>query len=125
MSHFMTSPLHRFLTLALLVILLVTALVAGSGGPTGVARAQMAGSEVIKIVSSLPRTGASKVQTDAIVNGIQMAIEEDAALGTPFAIVYEDLDDATLARGTWDAAIEAANARRAVNDSDVMVYVGT
>ena len=31
---------------------------------------------VVKIVSSLPRTGSAKAQTDTIVNGIQMAFDE-------------------------------------------------
>jgi branched-chain amino acid transport system substrate-binding protein len=35
------------------------------------------------------------------------------------------MDDATAARGQWDAAKEAENANRAVNDPDVMVYLGT
>ena len=30
----------------------------------------------VKIVSSLPRTGSAKGQTDTIVNGIVMALEE-------------------------------------------------
>ena len=31
---------------------------------------------LIKIVSSLPRTGSAKAQTDTIVNGIKLALEE-------------------------------------------------
>ena len=31
---------------------------------------------VVKIVSSLPRTGAARQQTDTIVNGIRMALED-------------------------------------------------
>jgi branched-chain amino acid transport system substrate-binding protein len=40
-------------------------------------------------------------------------------------IVYQDLDDATAAKGAWDAAKEAENANQALNDPDVMVYIGT
>ena len=36
-----------------------------------------------------------------------------------------DLDDATAAKGAWDAAKEAENANLAVNDADVMAYIGT
>ena len=35
------------------------------------------------------------------------------------------MDDATPARGAWDAGKEAENANKAVADADVMVYVGT
>ena len=78
----------------------------------------------IKIVSSLPRTGSAKGQTDAIVNGIRMALEEvDNKVGD-FKLVYEDLDDATAAQGQWTAEREGANADQAVKDGDTMVYIG-
>jgi branched-chain amino acid transport system substrate-binding protein len=79
----------------------------------------------IKIVSSLPRTGSSKGQTDAIVNSFKMALDEAGNQAGGFAITYEDWDDATPARGTWDAGKERANAYQAASNPDVMVYVGT
>jgi len=82
-------------------------------------------SGTIKIVSSLPRTGSSKGQTDTIVNAIKMALDEAGNKVGGATIVYEDMDDATPARGAWDAGKEAENANKAVNDPDVMVYVGT
>jgi branched-chain amino acid transport system substrate-binding protein len=81
--------------------------------------------EVIKIVSSLPRTGSAKAQTDTIVNGIKMALEEAKWKAGKFVIKYEDLDDATASEGKWTAEKEAANAEQAIKDSDVMVYIGT
>lgn len=81
--------------------------------------------EVIKIVSSLPRTGSSNAQTTTIVNGIKMAIEEAGGKVGDFTLVYEDWDDASPERGTWDPAVEAANADKAINDSDIMAYIGT
>lgn len=86
-----------------------------SGGDSG----------TIKIVSSLPRTGLSKAQTDDIVDGFNMALEENNNKAGNFDIVYEDMDDATAQSGKWDAATEAGNATKAVNDPDVMVYLGT
>ena len=82
-------------------------------------------SDTIKIVSSLPRTGSSKTQTDTIVNSINMCLDEAGKKAGKFTIVYEDLDDATAAAGKWDAAKEAENANKAKNDKDVMVYIGT
>jgi branched-chain amino acid transport system substrate-binding protein len=82
-------------------------------------------SGVIKIVSSLPRTGSAKGQTDTIVNGIVMALEEASYKAGAFTIKYEDLDDATAAAGQWTAEKEAANADQAIKDSDVMIYIGT
>jgi branched-chain amino acid transport system substrate-binding protein len=82
-------------------------------------------SGTIKIFSSLPRTGSFKDHSDTMVNSFRMAIEEANNKVGGATIVYEDLDDATPAKGAWDAGKEAENANRAVNDPDVMVYVGT
>jgi branched-chain amino acid transport system substrate-binding protein len=80
--------------------------------------------KVIKIVSSLPRTGSAKAQTDTIVNGIKMALEEADYKAGDFKIEYEDLDDATANDGKWTPERETANANKAINDPDVMIYIG-
>ena len=80
--------------------------------------------KVIKIVSSLPRTGSAKGQTDTIVNGIRMAFDEAGYKVGDFTIKYEDLDDATAADGKWNPDRESANADKAMKDPDVMVYIG-
>ena len=81
--------------------------------------------DLLKIVSSLPRTGSAKQQSDTIVRGIRMAIEEAGGRVGPFRVEYLDLDDSTAAAGQWTSEAEAANARRALQDPDVMAYVGT
>src|SRR5688572_29590662 len=65
---------------------------------------------LIKIVSSLPRTGSANAQTGTIVNGIHMAIDEIGGKIGQYTIVYEDWDDASPQRGNWDPAVENANA---------------
>lgn len=80
---------------------------------------------LVKIVSSLPRTGSIKSQTDSIVGGIRLALEEGSWRAGGYAIQYLDWDDATAAAGQWTAEAEIANAQRAVLDPDVMVYLGT
>jgi branched-chain amino acid transport system substrate-binding protein len=79
------------------------------------------------IVSSLPRTGSSKGQTDTVVNAAKQRLEEDnyQACDGKFTIEYRDWDDATAAKGQWDEAAEASNANKAAADTDVMVYIGT
>jgi branched-chain amino acid transport system substrate-binding protein len=83
-----------------------------------------ASANTIKIVSSLPRTGSAKGQTDTIVNGIKMAFEEANNKAGDFTIEYLDLDDATAADGKWTPERESANADQAVKDSDIMIYIG-
>src|SRR5262249_33145485 len=91
---------------------------AGGGGGT---------SGTIKIVSSLPRTGSSKGQSDTVVNAINQRLEQDKsqACNGQFTIKYDDMDDATAAAGKWDPTQEANNANKAAADQDVMVYIGT
>jgi branched-chain amino acid transport system substrate-binding protein len=92
-----------------------TAASSGSGG-------------VIRIYSSLPDTGSSKLQVDTVINAMKLAIN-DFTGGTGkignYTIDYVSLDDATAAKGQWDADQEKANANKAVNDPDAMVYLGT
>lgn len=86
-------------------------------------------SDDIKIVSSLPRSGSAKGQTDAIAAGIRLAFTEVgnkvACGGKEYRIVYRDLDDATAAAGQWTAEQEISNANLARLDPDVLAYIGT
>ncbi|MCC7368915.1 MAG: branched-chain amino acid ABC transporter substrate-binding protein [Chloroflexi bacterium] len=78
----------------------------------------------IKIVSSLPRIGPAKTQTDSIVFAIKLALDEVSSRVDGAQIVYEDWDDATAERNAWDAGKEAENAQKAAADPDAMVYLG-
>ena len=93
---------------------------ASSPAPSPVASAP----NVIKIVSSLPRTGSANAQTTTICNGIKMAIDEIGGTihtnNGDFTIAYEDWDDASPQRGNWDPAVEAANSDKAIKDADIM-----
>lgn len=81
--------------------------------------------QIVKIVSSLPRTGSANAQTTTMVNSIRMAIDDVGGKVGAFKVVYEDWDDASPERGQWDPAVEAANADRAIKDTDVIAYIGT
>ncbi|HEY3789918.1 MAG TPA: branched-chain amino acid ABC transporter substrate-binding protein, partial [Urbifossiella sp.] len=93
---------------------------AGCGGSTS----SDGGAGTIKLVSSMPRTGTAKGQTDTVANGIQMAIEEFGHTVAGMKINYEDWDDATATKGSWTAELESANAKKAILDEDVMAYIG-
>jgi len=94
----------------------MTALVGCSGGNEP---------QMIRIVSSLPRTGSAQGQTNSIVNGIKMALAEVNYQVGNFKIEYQDLDDATATAGKWEANAELANANKAARDPNVMAYIGT
>ena len=119
-------PIRFSIPLLAFALFLVIGLAAG--------RRESAGDpNVIKIISSLPRSGSARGQTDTIVNGIKLAIHEaDYKIeltenGQPktYTLKYLDLDDATAAAGQWTIEQEIANAYQARNDPDVMVYIGT
>jgi branched-chain amino acid transport system substrate-binding protein len=58
-------------------------------------------------------------------NAIRMALSEiNGKIGNA-TIQYMDMDDATAAKGQWDAAQEAMNAKQALADPDVVAYIGT
>jgi len=78
----------------------------------------------IKVVSSLPRTGSAKNQTDSMANGIKLALDEVGYKVGDFTIRYEDMDDATASAGQATDDQEQANALEAANDPSVMVYLG-
>ena len=111
-----TAPRIAWIVVGLIIV--GSLLASGRSGPAG-------NPNLVKIVSSLPRTGSAKAQTDTIVNGIQIALDEAGGKAGPFEVVYADWDDATASAGQWTAEAETANARRAVRDPDVMVYIGT
>ena len=91
---------------------------AGTGGTTGASTAK-----TVKIISSLPMTGASRTQTVEIVNSIKMAIDETKIPNV--TVQYDALDDATAAKGSWEASQESENARKAIGDKSVVAYIGT
>jgi len=103
---------------AISALALVVGACGGGGGGGGATTAK-----TVKIMSSLPMTGASRTQTVEIVNSIQMAIADTKINNV--TVQFEALDDATAAKGSWDAAQEAENARKAINDKSVVAYIGT
>ncbi|MEW6405257.1 MAG: branched-chain amino acid ABC transporter substrate-binding protein [Chloroflexota bacterium] len=108
---------------ALLSVLVIASMALAACGPSGTG-----GSETtLKIVSSLPMTGASLTQTQTIVNAMQLRVEQAGgkACGGKYTIVYEPWDDASAALGKWDPAVETENANKAAADPTIVAYLGT
>jgi branched-chain amino acid transport system substrate-binding protein len=109
-----------FALMAVLVVASVILAACGGGGGGG-------GGATLKIVSSLPMTGASLTQTQTIVNAMQLRLEQAGgkACGGKYTVVYEAWDDASAALGKWDPAVETENANKAAADPSIVVYLGT
>jgi branched-chain amino acid transport system substrate-binding protein len=92
----------------------------GGGGSTG---ASVSGSS-LTIYSSLPLQGASKPQSDALVNGMKLALKEAGNKAGKFTIKYQSLDDSTAQAGKWDPGQVSADARKAAQDKSTILYLG-
>lgn len=72
----------------------------------------------------MPRTGSARGQTDTIANGIRMAIDEYGDEIAGMKIDFQDWDDADASSQSWTPELETTNAQKAINDPDVMAYIG-
>ncbi|MGE5251986.1 MAG: branched-chain amino acid ABC transporter substrate-binding protein [Bacteroidota bacterium] len=107
------------------VIALASMVLAACGGAPGGGGAASGGT--LKIVSSLPMTGASLTQTQTIVNAMKLRVDQAGgkACGGKYTLVYEPWDDASAALGKWDPAVETENANKAAADTSIVAYLGT
>jgi branched-chain amino acid transport system substrate-binding protein len=92
----------------------------GGGGGGG----SDSGRTTLTIYSSLPLQGDSRPQSESVVNGEKLALEEAGGKVGQFKITYKSLDDATAAAGKWEAGQTSANARKAAQDQSTIVYLG-
>jgi branched-chain amino acid transport system substrate-binding protein len=106
---------------------LLTALafgVAACGGGGGGGGGGGAGRTTLTIYSSLPLQGDSRPQSESVVNGEKLALEEAGGKVGKFKITYKSLDDATAAAGKWEPGQTSADARKAAQDQSTIVYLG-
>jgi branched-chain amino acid transport system substrate-binding protein len=83
------------------------------------------GSTSLTIYSSLPLQGTSRGQSEAVINGEKLALEDVGSKVGKFTIKYTSLDDSTAQNpGTADESKTAQNARQAVRDKSTIFYLG-
>ena len=81
------------------------------------------GGDTAKVVSSLPLQGASRPQTTAMVDGMELALKQRDNKAGDVTIEYESLDDSTAQVGSWTPEATSANAREAAQDDSVVAYI--
>src|SRR3954468_9323390 len=86
-----------------------------SGGSSG-------GSKTLTIYSSLPLQGASRPQSEDVINGEKLALKQRGGKAGDITIKYVSLDDSTAAAGKWDAGQTKANARKVAQDDSAIAY---
>jgi branched-chain amino acid transport system substrate-binding protein len=82
------------------------------------------GSNSLTIYSSLPLQGDSRPQSQSVVNGEKLALEEANNKVGKFTIKYVSLDDATASAGKWEPGKTSANGRKAAQDKGTIAYLG-
>jgi branched-chain amino acid transport system substrate-binding protein len=82
------------------------------------------GGRTLTVYSSLPLQGASKNQSEAIGNGMELALKQAGSKAGDYTIKYVPLDDSTAQAGAWTPEATTANARKAAQDDSAIAYLG-
>jgi branched-chain amino acid transport system substrate-binding protein len=82
------------------------------------------GGGTLTLFSSLPLQGASRVQSEDILNGQRLALDQVNGRVGRWRIKLVSADNSTAQSGGWEPSATAANARKAAGDSDVVAYLG-
>jgi branched-chain amino acid transport system substrate-binding protein len=83
-----------------------------------------ASAEDLTIYSSLPLVGSARAQSQDVVRGEQLALEQSGGRAGPFSVRFASLNDASRRTGTWEPFRTSAGARRAANDPTAIAYLG-
>jgi branched-chain amino acid transport system substrate-binding protein len=96
----------------------------GGGSSSTASTSGSASGGTVDVYSSLPLQGASKDQTNAMVNGIKLALKEAGNKAGNMTVKYTSLDDSTAQAGNWDPGQTAQNARKVAQDDKAVGYIG-
>ena len=99
---------------------------AGCGEDDGgdAASATCVSGNTLTIYSSIPFDPTDRKQSDDIVDGEKLALEEVGGKVGKYDIKYVSLDDSTPSAGKWDAGKTSSNARQAAQDKTTIAYLG-
>jgi len=100
--------------------------VTGCGGDDdgGGDEGEAGGGGTVTVYSSLPLQGAPRAQSEKMVNGIELALEQAGGKAGNVTVEYVSLDDATPQAGSWTPEATSANARKAAQDDSSIAYIG-
>src|SRR4028118_373956 len=119
---------HRWLVVWTCLLAILTFGVAacgddeGEGG--GTASEGGGGGGPLTVYSSLPLQGDSRPQSEDVVRGIKLALDQAGGKAGNYTLKYVSLDDATASAGKWDPGQTSANARKVVGHDSAIAYIG-
>jgi branched-chain amino acid transport system substrate-binding protein len=92
------------------------------GGANGSGESASGGT--VTVYSSMPLQGAARPQSEKLVNGIELALDQAGGKAGNITVNYVSLDDATPQAGSWTPEATAANARKVAQDDSAVAYIG-
>jgi branched-chain amino acid transport system substrate-binding protein len=96
----------------------------GGSSSSGSSSSGISGS-TLTIYSSLPLQGASRPQSEDVINGEKLALKQHGGKAGSVKIKYVSLDDSTAQNpGSADDGQTQQNARKAVSDKSTIYYLG-
>jgi branched-chain amino acid transport system substrate-binding protein len=99
--------------------------IAACGSDNKPAGGGTASGSTLTIYSSLPLQGTSRGQSEAVINGERLALDDVGSKVGKYKIKYVSLDDSTAQNpGTADEGKTAQNARQAIRDKSTIFYLG-
>jgi branched-chain amino acid transport system substrate-binding protein len=96
----------------------------GSDNKSSTSGGGSSGRTSLTIYSSLPLQGSGRPQSEDVINGEKLALEEAGGKVGNFTIKYVSLDDSTAAAGKWDPGQASSDARKAAQDASTIAYLG-
>jgi branched-chain amino acid transport system substrate-binding protein len=116
--------MHSKIVGAVAAALVALAFAACGGDDNDNGAGASSGGATLTIYSSLPLQGDSRPQSEDVVAGEKLALEEAGGKVGKFSVKYVSLDDATAAAGKWDPAQTSSDARKAAQDKSTIAYLG-
>ena len=104
------------------VALLISA--CGSSSSSSSGGGSCVSGNTLTIYSSLPFDPTDKPQSQDVVDGEKLALQQAGNKVGKYTIKYVSLDDATPAEGKWEAGQVSSNARTAAQNQNTILYLG-
>jgi branched-chain amino acid transport system substrate-binding protein len=96
----------------------------GCGGKSAAQTSTSTGGTTLTVYSSQPLQGADATQSEAIVDGEKLALEQAGGRIGKFTVKLVSQDDSTAAAGQWTPDQTSAVARHAAQDKSTIAYLG-
>ncbi len=117
--------MHRTIVGVAAMVAAILGVAACGGGDDNTSSGEGGGGRTaLTIYSSLPLQGDSRPQSEDVVKGEKMALDEAGGKAGKYTIKYVSLDDATAAAGKWDPGQTSSDARKAAQDPSTIAYLG-